>query len=74
MEWANRPGQVIRSISGRVRTFLPVAVIMQGLAALQVLAFEIQVTEEADHFIFDELNFAALRIKASFQHHDSSTA
>ena len=47
---------------------------MQGLAALQVLAFEIQVTEEADHFIFDELNFAALRIKASFQHHDSSTA
>ena len=50
----------------RVRGELTEAVITKDLAAVEVLAFEVQITEAADHSILDEFNFATLRVKASF--------
>ena len=46
--------------------FLPVTVITQGLAAVEVFAFEVQVTEAADHSILDDFNLAALGVESSF--------
>ena len=67
MEWANRARQVKPVyFQAGVFTFLPVAVITQGLTAVEVFAFEVQVTESADHPILGNFNFAALGVESSF--------
>ena len=66
MEWVDGARQVIRRFKRGLPLFLPVAVITQGLKAVQVLAFEIQVAEAAYHSILDEFNLAALRVESSF--------
>ena len=43
-----------------------ITIIAKGLAAVEVLAFEVQVTEAADHSILDDFNPAALGVESSF--------